>query len=189
MRQLWRDIDDAKHKAGIGRAPEPEPMGYGREVFGWLDRAATLVGGATTWISAKAPGALAALASGAELLRAVPLVGRLVDLVPLPEAPPAPPPERASLHHTNGSSRPIVVDADDIDTRNEIEAAFSDDSKSGLGAQLSAFYSAWADLAANPESSAARTAGSSLSAARNCATCTAYSTPARCAALSACVSR
>ena len=113
MRQLWRDIDDAKHKAGIGRAPEPEPMGYGREVFGWLDRAATLVGGATTWISAKAPGALAALASGAELLRAVPLVGRLVDLVPLPEAPPAPPPERASLHHTNGSSRPIVVDADD----------------------------------------------------------------------------
>lgn len=113
MRQLWRDIDDAKHKAGIGRAPEPEPTGYGREVFGWLDRAATLVGDATTWITAKAPGALAALASGAELLRAVPLVGRLVDLVPLPEAPPPPPSERASLHHTNGSSRPIVVDPDD----------------------------------------------------------------------------
>lgn len=115
MRQLWRDIEDAKHKAGLGPAPEPEPTGYGREVFGWFDRAATLVGGATAWITTNAPGALAVLASGAELLRAVPLVGRLVDLVPKPAAPPEPEPDRVPRHHTNGSSRPIIVDADDQD--------------------------------------------------------------------------
>jgi len=39
-----------------------------------------------------------------------------------------------------------------------VEAAFNDTTEAGLGAQLSAFYSAWSDLAANPESGAARTA-------------------------------
>ena len=40
----------------------------------------------------------------------------------------------------------------------QIEAAFADSTDSGLGKQLSNFYSAWSDLAANPESTSARTA-------------------------------
>ena len=39
-----------------------------------------------------------------------------------------------------------------------IESAFNDTSEAGLGKQLSEFYSAWSDLAANPESTSARTA-------------------------------
>jgi flagellar hook-associated protein 1 FlgK len=40
----------------------------------------------------------------------------------------------------------------------QVEAAINDSSESGLSKQLSAFYNAWSDLAANPESPAARTA-------------------------------
>ncbi len=54
------------------------------------------------------------------------------------------------------------MSAGDADARasklQQIEAAFNDSTDSGLGKQLSAFYSAWSDLAANPESSSARAA-------------------------------
>ncbi|MEI2702475.1 MAG: flagellar hook-associated protein FlgK [Baekduia sp.] len=40
----------------------------------------------------------------------------------------------------------------------QIEAALNDSTESGLGQQLSAFYSAWSALASNPESTAAKTA-------------------------------
>lgn len=112
MRQLWRDIEDAKHKAGLGPAPSAEPTGgYGREMFGWLDRAATLVGDATTWLTSNAPAAIAILASGAELLRSVPVVGRIVDLVAVAEPPARE--ERAPHGHTNGAVRPMVIEPDD----------------------------------------------------------------------------
>lgn len=112
MRQLWRDIEDAKHKAGLGPAPSAEPAGgYGREMFGWLDRAATLVGDATTWLTSSAPAAMAIIASGAELLRSVPVVGRLVDLVAVAEPPP--PGAPSARRHTNGAVRPVLVDPDE----------------------------------------------------------------------------
>lgn len=112
MRQLWRDIDDAKHKAGLGPAPSAETSGggYGREMFGWLDRAATLVGDATTWLTSNAPTAMAIIAGGAELLRSVPVVGRIVDLVTV--EPPRPE-EPTSHRHTNGAVRPVAIDPDE----------------------------------------------------------------------------
>lgn len=113
MRQLWRDIDDAKHKAGLGSTPAPEPAAAAWDVSTLLERAAALVGEAAAWVTAKAPAACAVLTSGAELLRSVPLVGRLVDLVPIPEA--ARPAERAPRHHANGAVRPVVVDPDEPD--------------------------------------------------------------------------
>jgi hypothetical protein len=111
MREVWRDIDHAKRKAGLGPGPTSEPAGYGREVFGWLDRAATLVGDATTWLAANAADAFAAITSRAELLRAVPLVGRLVDLVPTAPPPHEPPP--APRRHSNGATRQSVGEADE----------------------------------------------------------------------------
>jgi hypothetical protein len=112
MRQLWRDIDDAKHKAGLGAAPPPEPVSPW-EVASLLDRATALVADATAWMSANAPLACALLATGTELLRSVPVVGRLADLVP----PPPKPRETAGSErptgerHANGAAAPIVVDA------------------------------------------------------------------------------
>lgn len=44
------------------------------------------------------------------------------------------------------------------DTLSTIEAAFPEPSGTGMGSELSAFWSAWEDLAASPSSSAARTA-------------------------------
>ena len=68
MRQLWRDIDDAKHKAGIRSATASEaPPQWDLAVL--FDRATTLVGDATTWMSANAPSACALIATGTELLR------------------------------------------------------------------------------------------------------------------------
>ena len=81
MRQLWRDIDHAKHKAGLGSAPEPAAA----PTWGFaavIEQATALAGDAAAWVTTNAPAACAFLASGAELLRGVPVVGRLVDLVP-----------------------------------------------------------------------------------------------------------
>jgi flagellar hook-associated protein 1 FlgK len=44
------------------------------------------------------------------------------------------------------------------DTMSGVEAAFPEPSGSGMGSELSAFWSSWDDLAADPSSSAARTA-------------------------------
>lgn len=103
MRQVWRDIDHAKRKAGIGPAPDATaPPAW--DVVAMIERAAALVGDVAAWMTANAPTACAALVSGAELLRGVPVVGRLVELMPGPAAPPkvpdraVPPPD----HHTNG---------------------------------------------------------------------------------------
>ncbi len=83
MRQLWRDIDVAKDKAGLGRAAaEAEAPGWG---FGsMLEHATTLASDAAAWVAATAPVACELVTSGVALLRGVPLVGRLVDLVPAP---------------------------------------------------------------------------------------------------------
>ena len=85
MRQLWRDIDHAKHKAGVGPAPEPVAASTW-DGGGMIERAAALAGDAVAWMTANVPVACALLAGGAELLRGVPVVGRLVDLVPTPFA-------------------------------------------------------------------------------------------------------
>ena len=83
MRQLWRDIDHAKRKAGLDPAPEPLAASTW-DIAGMVERAATLAGDAAAWVTANAPAACALIASGAELLRGVPVVRRLVDLVPTP---------------------------------------------------------------------------------------------------------
>jgi hypothetical protein len=116
MRQLWRDIDDAKHKAGLGATPPPEPPSpwdlVHRATALVGDRATALLGDATAWMAAKAPLACALLATGTELLRGVPVVGRLADLVSTPaKAPDAAEPGRpAGERPANGSAPPIIVD-------------------------------------------------------------------------------
>jgi len=108
MRQLWRDIDDSKQKAGFADPAMPATSAAGWDVGAVLGRACALVGEVAAWVSASVPTVCATIASGAELLRAVPLVGRLVELAPgarSTDAPTAPvdavPPDRA-----NGSARP-----------------------------------------------------------------------------------
>jgi hypothetical protein len=81
MHQLWRDIDHAKHKAGLGAASEQSPTSS------WcladlIGRATALAGDAAAWVTASAPAACTLVASGAAILRDVPLVGRIVALVP-----------------------------------------------------------------------------------------------------------
>ncbi len=118
MRQLWRDIDDAKHKAGLGSAPTSEPSSSPWDLSALLQRAATFVGDATSWVNANAPAACTVLASGAEILRGVPVLGRLVDLVPLPGGPPPTahgPRARPADPSTNGVVRTVVVDSDEPD--------------------------------------------------------------------------
>lgn len=81
MHQLWRDIDHAKRKAGLG--PTPEPLAASTwDIAGMLERVATVAVEAAVWMTANASAPCALLASGAELLRGVPVVGRLVNLVP-----------------------------------------------------------------------------------------------------------
>ena len=113
MRQLWNDIDAAKKKAGLARTPEPEPT-PGWDVGAVIERAAALIGDAAAWVTANAPAALALLATGAELLRSVPVVGRLVELMP-PGDPPKPPPLPRSIPagHTNGTAH-SARDPDEI---------------------------------------------------------------------------
>ena len=111
MRQLWRDIDHAKRKAGLGAEPPPQaPSAW--DLVALFERATALVGDATAWMSANAPIACALLATGTELLRSVPVVGRLADLVPGPAQPPpaADPGRPPGERHANGSVPPIVVD-------------------------------------------------------------------------------
>ncbi len=115
MRQLWRDIDDAKQKAGLGRKEEPPPAaGWDISVGTVIAAAATLIESAATWVTASAPAALALLVTGAELLRGVPVVGRLAELMPPAEPPPsAPEPRPLPSGHTNGTN-PGARDPDEI---------------------------------------------------------------------------
>jgi hypothetical protein len=115
MRKLWDDIDHAKRKAGLTPSPAPAATAAATwDVTAMLTRASALVGDVAAWVSANAPTACAALASGAEALRAVPVVGRLVDLVPAPFTRPTDAsrsgPTVESAHHRNGIVRPTVVD-------------------------------------------------------------------------------
>ena len=101
MRDLWRDIDQAKRKAGLGRAPEPLPT-PGWDLAGVLERATVLATEAAAWVTSSAPIALALLASGVDLLRSVPLVGRVVDLVPPLPGTQEPAQKLPSRAETNG---------------------------------------------------------------------------------------
>lgn len=85
MRELWRDIDHAKRKAGLDPAPEPVVASLWG-VAAVCERASVLAGDAAAWVAASAPTACALLAGGAELLRDVPVVGWFFDLVPRPLA-------------------------------------------------------------------------------------------------------
>jgi hypothetical protein len=114
MRQVWRDIDDAKHKAGLAGPAESATASW--DVTTMLERAVALAGDVAAWIVSNAPAACAALASGADMLRGVPVVGRLVELVPLPAPPTEPSGTRAATpthaldRHGNGTARTVVVD-------------------------------------------------------------------------------
>jgi hypothetical protein len=119
MRQLWRDIDHAKRKAGLGPAPEPTPASPW-DFTAMLELASTLANEVAAWMTTNAPAACSILTSGAELLRGVPVLGRLVDLVPA-AAPPAPRPAgRKRPGEANGRSggngrpdRDVRVDPED----------------------------------------------------------------------------
>lgn len=116
MRDLWRDIDQAKRKAGLARTPEPPPE-PGWDLAGVLERATVLANEAVAWVASSAPIALALVATGADLLRSIPLVGRVVDLVPnLPGAQP-PAQKLPSSPDTNGHAHPrlriVELDPDD----------------------------------------------------------------------------
>jgi hypothetical protein len=114
MRQLWRDIDNAKHKAGLVPTPVPAAPPPSWDVVAMIERATALVGEVAAWMTASAPTACAALASSAELLRGIPLLGRLVDLVPSPRSSGVAS-ERGHTagrpdHHANGFTRPTGVE-------------------------------------------------------------------------------
>jgi hypothetical protein len=90
MRQLWRDIEQAKHKAGLGPEPTAAPPPWW-DLGAVLALASALAGEAAAWVSATAPTACSLVATGAAVLRQVPVVGRLAELVPVPApTPPAP---------------------------------------------------------------------------------------------------
>ena len=92
MRQLWRDIDESKHKAGLGTSPEPPPAAS-CDLTGVVERASALAGDALAWMSSALPAACALVESGAALLRDVPLLGRIATLwstaAPTADAAPA----------------------------------------------------------------------------------------------------
>jgi hypothetical protein len=115
MRELWRDIDQAKRKAGLGRAPEP-PQPSAWDLAGVLERATVLATEAAAWVTSSAPIALALLATGVDLLRNVPVVGRVVELVPpLPGTRPAAqklPPGSDTNGHTHPTLRIVELDPD-----------------------------------------------------------------------------
>ncbi|MEO6026043.1 MAG: hypothetical protein ABIR79_04165 [Candidatus Binatia bacterium] len=103
MRALWREIDHAKRKAGLDPAPEPPPPGW--DITAMIERATALASDAAAWMTSNVPLAVALLATGAELLRNVPVVGSIVGLVSPPNPPPSAPklPTRADA---NGHARP-----------------------------------------------------------------------------------
>jgi hypothetical protein len=121
MRRLWHDIDHAKRKAGLGPAPAP-PAAPSWDVTAMLERAVVLAGEVAAWMAANAPAACAAaLANASALLRNVPVVGHLIELVPTPPALESGAPKNTghadapSNHHTNGNARAVIVDPDDPD--------------------------------------------------------------------------
>jgi hypothetical protein len=81
MRQLWRDIDQSRRKAGLAPAPEEAAPPPWWEIVGMLGWANAIAGDAVAWIT---PAACALLVSGTAMLRQLPVVGRLADLVPTP---------------------------------------------------------------------------------------------------------
>ena len=68
-----------------------------------IERATALASDAAAWMTSNAPLAVALLATGAELLRNVPVVGSIVGLVSPPSPPPPKLPTRADA---NGHARP-----------------------------------------------------------------------------------
>jgi hypothetical protein len=113
MRQLWRDIDVAKHKAGLGRRRESVAPPPDWDVDIIVERAVALIGGTIAWVTANVPVALGLLAGGIDLLRGVPLIGRLAELLP-PAAPPEPDrgPVRPTPSRDNGHRRTRPRDPD-----------------------------------------------------------------------------
>lgn len=82
MRELWRDIDHARHKAGFERAratPPPPPAWW--EMGDVLGRANAIASDAVAWLT---PAACVLLVTGSALVRQLPVVGRLAELVPMP---------------------------------------------------------------------------------------------------------
>ena len=117
MRQVWHDIDHAKHKAGLGPVPEPAAAPTW-DFAGVVEWAAVLAGDAAAWVTTNAPAPCAFLASGAELLRGLPIVGRLVDLVATPSIPTDAarvPPLREDNGHANGRTAAVEIQAESLD--------------------------------------------------------------------------
>ena len=111
------DIDHAKREAGLGSAPEPTAA-PSWEFAAVLEQATALVGDAAAWVTSNAPAACTFLASGAELLRGVPVVGRLVDLVPRPSMPTGAQPAqpiRNGNGHANGRTTGVEVQVEPPD--------------------------------------------------------------------------
>jgi hypothetical protein len=113
MRALWRDIDQAKRKAGLGPAADPPPP-PGWDITTMIDRATALASDAAAWMTSNVPIAVALLATGAELLRNVPVVGSIVGLVSSPSQPPAPKlPTRADANgHAQRRPRLLEIEPD-----------------------------------------------------------------------------
>ena len=117
MRQLWRDIDHAKHKAGLGSSPEPAATPTW-DFAAVIERATALACDTAAWVTTNVPAACAFLASGAELLRGVPVVGRLVYLVPRTATPtdaPQASPIRNCDGRPNGRTTGVEVQAEPRD--------------------------------------------------------------------------
>ena len=104
MRQLWRDIDESKHKAGIGARAEPPPA-PGWDLTGVVECATALAGDVVAWVSSTVPSACAVIAGAAALLRDVPVLGRIAGLMSTGPAAPAPSaPARSIDPHELGST-------------------------------------------------------------------------------------
>jgi hypothetical protein len=115
MRQLWRDIDHAKRKAGLDPTPEPAPA-PGWDLAGVLERAAALAGDAAAWVTVNAPAACALIASGAELLRGVPVIGGLVPFAspdPAERRGPAAAADDSANGHGQTAGGAVPVEPDD----------------------------------------------------------------------------
>jgi hypothetical protein len=104
MRQLWRDIDESKQKAGLGTAPESPPS-PAWDLAGMLRQATVLATDAAAWVSSAVAAPCALLASGAALLRDVPVLGRIAALVATSVAAPRPAPARGVEAHVTRGTR------------------------------------------------------------------------------------
>lgn len=103
MRQLWSDIDQARSKAGLGPTREEPTRPSWWEIGSVLERANAIANDAVARVT---PAACVLLVTGSALLRQLPVVGRLAELVPMPggDRRPAAPPDRVK-----GRSRASVV--------------------------------------------------------------------------------